>query len=599
MKNKLVILFIAVVSFVSCNDILDATPDGRVTLDKVFQDPELTAKYLSNCYNNLPKKGFWYFAWTNIPIGVSDEAWDCDDGQGLQAAALYKGMASSNRHPLEEPNDYLWEGLYWTKYWNQIRSINVFLERIATANVESEEIRDRYQAEAKVLRAFFYLQLIKWYGELPLLTSEIPLGYDYSKLKKSSFVDCARQIVTDCDEAIASNSLPWRITAQAEALRMTKGVAAAIRSQASLFAASPRNNNGENLWNWAYQVSSESLKMLEEHGYELYTVCHNPDLYINAYEEYFVEDADLSATPRDKETIYQAYKRAATHNVIRGLPIQGGFYMAGDVPTQELVDSYDVLSTGKSILNLAHPYLDDTKLKPNYNPGSGYDPQNPYQDRDPRFKATVHYNGSKVWVNGVMQDVQTFVGGSSTIDAVLRFCTRTGYYSRKYMHPHSGPSVPAGDGNWKYYRLGEIYLNVAEAAAESGKLDEAMRCVNIIRHRAGFSKDVDVKATSKEEAVLLVRHERRVELAYEEHRFFDTRRWCTPDEDNECEKYATGMRITKSGNNLTYTRILVGTDGSSPSKMTYERKYHYLPIPLDEVVKLESQTGEKWQNYGW
>ena len=68
---------------------------------------------------------------------------------------------------------------------------------------------------------------------------------------------------------------------------------------------------------------------------------------------------------------------------------------------------------------------------------------------------------------------------------------------------------------------------------------------------------------------------------------------------NECEKYATGMRITKSGNNLTYTRILVGTDGSSPSKMTYERKYHYLPIPLDEVVKLESQTGEKWQNYGW
>ena len=96
MKKQLIfILLLSLFSFTSCNDILDIAPDGRSTLDKVFQDPELTAKYLSTCYNNIPQKGFWYFFWNNIPIAVSDESWDCDDGEGLQIGKLYKGMASA------------------------------------------------------------------------------------------------------------------------------------------------------------------------------------------------------------------------------------------------------------------------------------------------------------------------------------------------------------------------------------------------------------------------------------------------------------------------------------------------------------------------
>lgn len=600
MKNRLIIILSTLFLLSSCNDILNIEPDGRSTLEKVFQDPETTAKYLSTCYNNLPQKGYWYFFWNNIPIAISDESWDCDDAQGLQIAQFYKGNASSNRHPLEEPNAPDWDGLYWTKYWKQIRFINVFLSNIPSATVESEEQRDRFTAEAHVLRAYFYLQLIKWYGNLPVLTEPIPVDYDYSKLRKNSFEECARQIVADCDAAIASNNLPWRITSEVEIRRMNKAIACAIRSEASLWAASPRFNDGKDLWEWAYQVNKESLDMLLSHGYELYTHINNPSLYKTAYEEYFIETADLRENPRDKETIWQGHQKTASHFVIRGLPVQGGGYMAGAVPTQELVDAYDMLATGKPVLNLAKPYNDETKLQPNYNPGSGYDPQNPYEGRDPRFYASIHFNGSTVLVNGTPIKVETFVGGNCGISND-RSHTRTGYYNRKYMHPEAGQLRPQDDGLWKHYRLGAVYLNAAEAAAQTGRTEEAMKYVNTIRHRAGFSPSVDIKANSKEEAILYVRHERQVELCYEEYRYFDTRRWCKPDEDNTCEKFSTGMRITRNGDNtFSYQRVLVGTlSTETPSKMSYEKKYHLLPIPLDEVSKLESQTGISWQNTGW
>lgn len=599
--KKIIFTLMVLLSFTSCNDILDAEPDGRISLDKVFQDSELTAKYLSTCYNEIPKKGFWYFFWNNLPIALSDESWDCDRGQGLPIDWIVTGSSSSQKNGWEDPCDPAFDGLYWTKYWKQIQHINVFLERIPKAVVDCEENRQRWTAEAHVLRAYFYLQLIKWYGNLPIFTKPVPLEYDYSKLRKNTFEECARQIVQDCDIAINNDHLPWRLTTETEVHRMTKAIAAAIRSEASLFAASPRFNDGKNLWEWAYTVNTESLKMLLDNGYELYNKVHNHTLYENAYQEYFVEMADLKPNPRDKETIWQDRHKGAIHAVVRGLPIEEP-YMAGAVPTQTLVDAFDMLATGKPVLNLAKPYLDETKLQPNYEPNSGYDKLNPYKGRDPRFYACVYFNGSKKRIGGSqgpIANIETYVGGNCGIQNARAF-TSTGYYAKKYVHPESSSVRGQVDGTWKHYRLGAIYLNAAEAAAEVGKIDEAMKYVNTIRHRAGFSPTVDVKAKSKEEAILLVRHERQVELCYEEHRYFDTRRWCKPDEDNICEKYATGMNIEKKGDKFNYERILVGTtDSKVPSKMNYEKKYHLVPIPLDEVSKLESQTGITWQNPGW
>ncbi|CCY35977.1 putative uncharacterized protein [Tannerella sp. CAG:118] len=147
--------------------------------------------------------------------------------------------------------------------------------------------------------------------------------------------------------------------------------------------------------------------------------------------------------------------------------------------------------------------------------------------------------------------------------------------------------------------MGEVYLNLAEAAIEAGHIDEGLALINDIRHRAGFDPSVDVTATTQEEARLLLRHERQVEFAFEEHRFFDTRRWTRNEEDLENEKFCTGMRAKRSGLKLTYERFIVGSDGSSPSKLSYKAKWHFLPIPIDDVSSLEDQTGDRWQNYGW
>ena len=130
-------------------------------------------------------------------------------------------------------------------------------------------------------------------------------------------------------------------------------------------------------------------------------------------------------------------------------------------------------------------------------------------------------------------------------------------------------------------------------------MDEGIALINEIRHRAGFSTAVDLTTTNQNEARLLLRHERQVELACEEDRYFDVRRWTPADQNMENEKFTTGMRITKEGTTFKYQRFIVGTDGDKPSKMSYEKKWHLYPIPISEVSVLNEKTGKNWQNAGW
>lgn len=199
--------------------------------------------------------------------------------------------------------------------------------------------------------------------------------------------------------------------------------------------------------------------------------------------------------------------------------------------------------------------------------------------------------------------VETFVGGNSGIsnDITQTRFTRTGYYLRKFNDYRSNVNVDA-DGLMKVFRLGELYLNFAEAAYNSVGPDAAVEgkasgvgalsareAVNIVRARA----DMPPLPTglSSEEFQVRYRNERQVELAFEEHRFFDVRRWKIL---NETDKFVTGMRITKSGDDeYTYTRVKLQDRGTNSDK------YLIFPINLSEVSKMESFTGENWQNPGW
>lgn len=589
MKKKLLYTCIAAsfaLSLGSCSDVMDVTPDGRLSLEEVFANPDYTAAYFSQAFDNLPHKMMNYYWFDNLPSALSDESWSCDDVEGVGAINAYKGQGSARENLFETCYNENFECQYWERYWKSIRTINVFLQNIPTAAVNSETDRSRMTAEAHVLRAYYYLQLIKWYGALPIIKVPFPDDVDYSTVKKSSAVDCLKFVVEDCETAMLCEDLPWRIVNDREFRRLTRAMAAAIRSQAALYAASPLyNTGGENLWDYAYEKNKDSYQKLKANGYELYTQQHHPEEYLNAYGEYFAQNATGGANPIDRETIWLDIKDNWGMWWVWGLPIQSN-YRAGCVPSQELVDAYDMLETGKPVLDLKQPYLDETHLQPNYTEGSGYNPARPYEGRDPRFYATIIYNGASIYVGNTKSVVQTYNGGNSELRDNDRRYTRTGYYLNKYRNWQAYSGLSGQDGKWKHYRMGEVYLNLAEAAIEAGHIDEGLALINDIRHRAGFDPSVDVTATTQEEARLLLRHERQVEFAFEEHRFFDTRRWTRNEEDLENEKFCTGMRAKRSGLKLTYERFIVGSDGSSPSKLSYKAKWHFLPIPIDDVSSL-------------
>ena len=608
--NLLVGLGMAMLS-VSCSNVLDATPDGRLDTDAIYADAELTATQFSTCFNHIPHRGTrgLYF-WTNGYWATSDEGWDCDESE--LAGFLYgfvNGQGSASAFMLDQDFGGASEGndhSYYRRYYEQIHYINDFLEHIPTAAVAVEANRQLWTAEVYVLRAFFFLELIKRYGGLPIINQVLPLNYDYSDMKRESFADCARQVVADCETALQMNVLPWRLTNDQQRIRMTAAIACAVKSQAALFAASPLFNGGEDLWQWAYEVNKDSYDKLLANGYELYTTVTNPAVFgKNAYQELMGLRADLLLSPRDKETIWQMYFEDQ-QKFVMGWPSNGCF-KAGVVPTQELVDAYDVLSTGKPVLDIHQPYLDEEHLNPNYNSNSGYDPENPYADRDPRMTASVLYNGARMYIGNDNQPatLESYVGGMDHLGtSAERKYTRTGYYLYKYINPLANPADGQGNGCVKIFRLAEIYLNLAECAIESGQVAEGIRLVNEIRHRAGFAPSVDISTgVSKEDARLYVHKERQVELSFEDIRYFDTRRWCNPGTENPTEKYITGMRIIKQDDGtFTYQRFNINNGDATaqhPSQDTYKPKYLLFPLPLNEAVRMSSITGVDWQNPGW
>ncbi len=611
----------------SCQDELDVTPDGRMTNKDIFNSVENTKNYFASAWSHVPMKMFFYYFFDNFIIDMSEDGWSVDDYQPLIINDIYAGNCNTTKHRFEwdDLGQGKWDGGYWVRYWQMIRILNNCIANFPTAAFESEAERELYIAEARVLRAYYYLLLTKFYGDLPIITEAMDINSPYGSLRRAPAYEVFQHIVSECELAMQCEELPWRITAVQERQRMTKGIACAIISQASLFAASPLFCHGENLWEYAYEKNKFAFDQLIANGYELYDHVNDNKAYKSAYEEYFASRSYGGSKADDLETIWGSpyLGGAGTNNsCINGVPLLEGTFKSGVNPTQELVDAYDMLETGEPIYDLANPYVDEKHSDININPKSGYDPQNPYKGRDPRFAACIWYNGSKINTGVLNKNVETWnnetqwdgspcgykasgsaKSGSCKIDITARLYTRTGYYNRKYHAYKVQPQQTKDEGNWKYFRLGEVYLNYAEACAETNRTSEAMKLVNDIRHRAGFDPKVDKKASGIDEARLIVRHERHIELAFEEHRYFDVRRWGTYDQDIKEEKYNTGMWIHKDGKDYVYVRFPLGRDqGNGPSKYCSTAKYRLVPIPLKNSNILGSVTGlgaDYWQNPGW
>jgi len=623
----------------SCSDVLNQAPDGKMSLEEAFEDNDKTMYYLNTCYSSINAKGCLYFFWSRGPVNWCDDSWDADDLDVSWAASrrYYDGNASASDFPANyNAGDSGNESVSWSRSFQRIRNCAVFLQNIPTAKVNSESDRARWTAEAHVLRAYYYSELLMWFGcALPIIKEPYTYDADFSKVERSSFHDVVEFIIEDCDAALACDELPWRITTDNEAMRMTKAVAWAIKSRMSLFAASPLYNDGNNYWEQAYSVNKAAVQALESNGYALYDKLNQaavwgdekaflPTVASQYFNEYFCNSGAYAADPADKETIYQL--RDGANSDLANVDGIGSIlgYKTGTCPSQELVDAFET-NDGQPILDLAKPYLDEQHLKPNYNSSNTvYDKNNPYANRDPRFYATVYYNGAKRYCNwsteakgisfenigqGKGENVRIITTWDAYEDAdgeiintpeplmgrslTGRTPTRTGYFQRKFLHPNSGVEMRINGARHKDYRLAEIYLNFAEAAMESGHADEAITYVNKVRARAGMPGLPS--GLSGDVLRQRIHNERRVELALEGNRYFDVRRWHKPDEDlSATDRWITGAHITHmQDGTYKYERTIL------KERQCYSNKWLKMPIPLTEVNNMRAITGEDWQNPGW
>ena len=265
---KLSYLFISSVvalgSFTSCSDVLDVAPDGTLSMEEVYADPDKVGALLNACYNSIPQKGYVYYFFDPLITACSDDGWSSEEVQGTAIQGAYSGNASASGHPIRDMHDGHGSSnnAYWSRYWQQIRLCNQFLENIDNAAVHSETERARFKAEAHVLRAYFYSELIKWFGKLPIVDKTIEFDADFSTLRREKVYDVVKFIASDCEAAISCNELPWRITTDDEAMRATKALAWAIKSKMMLFAASPLFNEGGDHWEEAYQMLIIQLNLV-------------------------------------------------------------------------------------------------------------------------------------------------------------------------------------------------------------------------------------------------------------------------------------------------------------------------------------------------
>lgn len=395
MKKTLVNFIVIILSlsvFQSCEG-LDIPADGRLTIEDIFSNYHRVRNYYLSCVNYMPQVGFNY---NMTPLAsFSDEAHDASDGVAGPVNDWYNGKVSSTNNPVE--------GSYsWTHYFYAIRKCNTFLTNIIDPNITTayidEDEKNGWIAEVKTLRAFFYLQLLKRFGGVPIMTLPYEVTHDFSQDKRASVEEVVDFILSNCDEALATPEsskvavgFRWNIS-DGERGVITRAFAYAVKSQAALYAASPLFKTPESKYTWdkVTEITKESLDQCLAHGFQLFNTVPAADVAQNAYAYYFILRSDPSRSV-DKETIYET--TAARTNVWKwaGIPTTDGMEKAGAGPSQELVDAYGMQATGEMpILG----YSDASHLQPIINSLSGYDPEHPYMGRDPRFYASIYYNNS-------------------------------------------------------------------------------------------------------------------------------------------------------------------------------------------------------------
>lgn len=514
-------------SLTSCNDFLDRKPLDKMTEDDVFNDDALLAAYVNACYNAYPT-GFE----EAMMSSTTDETYT---RHGKESSIIVsKGEMTPDNITSFDAGRFS-NFNYWEKAYEYLRNINIFFEKIDGANV-SKDLKSRLTGEMEFIRAFIYSNLIWRFGGVPIVTHSFALGDNNYSLPRSSYDECVDYIISDLNDAI--KRLPAKMEGENSG-RASADACKALKARVLLYAASPLNNPNNDKSKWE-KARDASLEIINLPGYEL----------AKDYRSLFLED--------NKEVIFKReYTKANGHRMNLFNSPNGYDGWGGNCPLQNIVDDYEMKLTGK---------------KP-AEEGSGYDPKNPYQGRDPRFYASILYNGAmyrgrpvEVFIPKGKDSSQGDIGSWNT--------SLTGYYLYKFMDENQSLSE-TNTQPWVFFRLAEFYLNYAEAEFYLGNEEECRDAINKVRNRE--SVKMPAVTESGDQLLEKLRNERRIELAFENHRYFDLRRWRIAEAYENID--AKGIEVAKKDD---------GTFSYNPITVL-ERKFlpqHYLlPIPRSEIIK--------------
>lgn len=454
--------------------------------------------------------------------------------------------------------------------WAGIRSANIFLDNFDLEVFKRFEYNEDYERDIKIieklpyevrfLRAFYFFELAKRYGNIPLLTRTYTED-EINSLSPVPFDDVINFVAEEC-RLIAPELPIEHATLTAETGRATRGAALALRSRALLYAASKLHNPEHNLTKWE-EAAKAAHDVIALNVYELPNVESDP-LYAGDNNVLKSKQLIFERRARDKTNSFEAQNEPMGYVGAKG----------GNTPTQNLVDAYE-MSNGESF-----DWNNSTHVANIYYDSDG----NP--TRDPRLYLNVLTNGSE-WLG---QTVETFEEGKHKIQSGS---TPTGYYLRKYMNP--SVSLDPNKPNKLYhhyilFRYAEMLLNYAEAMYEWRGADikpegyslTAREALNLVRSSANM-KGVQAEGEEFKEKL---RNERRIELAFEGHRFFDLRRWQIAGGEKVHNIY--GVEINKAGESFTYKKILVET-------RKWDNRMYLYPFPQDEIYMCPNLK----QNPGW
>ena len=542
MKHHILIATALILSMSSCEDFLDTSLDTNQTNETLATDRS-TIWAFANAFYSPIHNGYSAID-GNIFASASDEAQQASASSDV--IYFNKGMVNANVNPLS---------YHYTNCYEGIRAANYFLDYVADGKgkallelnrnlvTDAESYKrdllslDWYIAEAHIARAYYYAELIKMYGGMPIVEQTMSQN-DGQMIGRSSYEECVEYIVKEIDSWKDKLAKDWNNYADREG-RFTLGAALAIKSRVLLYAASPLHNPTDDNAKWvrAAQAANEFLK------------CGDIDYHLDpSYSNYFKGEASLTS----QETIFLVRREASNNLEKANYPIATPGGKSGVCPTENLVSQYE--------------YIGEP------------DASNPYANRDPRLAASIVTNGSQ-W-NG--RTIAQAAG--ETDDMAKANASPTGYYLKKFLTDELNLiQGQTAQHNWVAYRYAEILLNYAESMNEAfgpnnvpeGYVMSAKEALQKVRDRASVSLPA-INSSSIETFRNAVKHERQIEFAFEDHRYWDLLRW--KDAMTVLNKPVQGVKISKSGDKYFYTVVDVA------SRKFYERNY-FLPLLHSEIEK--------------